>query len=226
VYKGAAKVKGIEAFLVEPVRGIEILSFLPEDAQGIANVYKVKEEDAAFAIPQMRDTIKHLPSGSRNFSTKSENGTAASALLAAVNADNDKTLIIAAHNDNGILQFPDGSHIAVDDVNSLMEKHSRKGLVLSCATLKSAQAGVNGVFSSRILEWNEITRACSDASKAINNAGIITYADLLHVLEKGIQAPDRDRKEFLTLVVSSAGTVTASAGGALLIVTISKSSTS
>jgi hypothetical protein len=196
----------IEPFLQRKVQSLKVITLLPSDARGIAKLYGVDENLAQAGLAQMQKTVDQFATifGSA-VSSRHQAVSDASSLEKILKSEHDETVIIVGHNNGTDLKFPDGSTLKLTKVNDLLTSQPGKGVLLSCDTLESAQTNQEGTFSAHILQWYEISRACREAVNAQQTDRDMSFLSLLHTLETGLQAPDKERKQSLTLMARACG---------------------
>lgn len=207
VCKAGKGEQSIDRFLLQRIKTVKILDALPTNAGEIAAVYDVPEAVAGGGVAQMQVIGRKLSSyGTERISNGgAHNRKIADLLREALAIKDDSTVILVGHNDGRKLKFADGSDLPVTEVNSMLSNRPGRGVLLSCDTLSQVAESDEGVFSARIIEWNDIVHACAAALSASRASEEITFSDLLHAMEGGLKEIQKKQDEFTRLVAYSCG---------------------
>jgi hypothetical protein len=199
--------QSIDRFLLQRIKTVKILDVLPTNAGEIAAVYDVSEAVAGGGVAQMEVIGRKLSSyGTKRISIGgTHNRNVANLLTEALAKRDDSTVIIVGHNDGRNLKFADGSDLPVTEVNNMLSNRPGRGVLLSCDTLNRVGESDDGVFSARILEWNDIAHACAAAMDASRTNGELTFSDLLQAMQSGLKETQKKYDEFTRLVAYSCG---------------------
>ena len=96
----------IEPFLQRQVQSLKVITLLPSDVHGIANLYGVDEKRAQAGLAQMQKTADQFATmfGS-DVSSRHQAVSEASSLEKILKSKRDETVIIVGHNDGRDLKF-------------------------------------------------------------------------------------------------------------------------
>ncbi len=197
---------------IDPKR-IRVLAALPEtdlDIRATFTELRSSYDDDLMkrSIQQMKDAREHWPESSF-LSAKPDESIRDQVVAASKSCRPDELIIIFAHNENGILRFPDGSLL---DSQWLGRFNARSPMpvVLSCETLLAAPDAA-GVKTLKRLDFKDTGIVISETLKRFQ--GKQDLQELGHIvrsLDEGFRGLEKARDTRLKVVlgISATGGIT------------------
>ncbi|MGO8670194.1 MAG: hypothetical protein ACLQVD_02335 [Capsulimonadaceae bacterium] len=126
-------------------------------------------------------------------------------LFARIHSNASSLLVLIGHSENGNLKGPDGSTVALKEINDECNKSSRPAIILSCSTVEHSSQIVNGVVTPRNIEFDEVAEALRYVQGKVGASNDATVQDFISHLSVGLQESEQRRHTKLVVVVSFTG---------------------
>ena len=188
--------QSVSALLQSKAGHPEIVVAIPTDAQGVEKVFGIPSAAAGPAVKYLEDTSEQFRALHSKMLNYALNGRPlAEVLLSEAKRQTAEPLFVVAHNERGMLKFPDGSTIRIDALYHALGQ--RRGVVLSCDTIHSEVPANNALLTNRELDFRDIANGLKSAQGLLSADPNLSLGSLLFAFAK----------EISTGATSSAGTV-------------------
>jgi len=172
--------QGVEALLQNEVGRPEIMVAIPTTADGVNKVFGLPASASVETVRFMVDTSKkfRVLNDSRVLNYAENGRPIADVVLGRAATKTNGMFILVAHNNQGMLRFPDGSVTTVSAVYEALGKN-RPGLVVSCDTINSDTVAQNVLLTNRVLDFKDIARGLEAAEQRLASDPKASVGDFL-----------------------------------------------
>lgn len=164
----------------------EIVVAIPTSAIGVEKVFGVPASVSAATVQYLVDTSQqfHALKNSHLLNYATNGRPLSEVLVSKAKQNSSDPLIVVAHNEKGLLKFPDGSSIRVDALYHALG--NRVGIVLSCDTIHSENAPNNVLLTNRELDFRDVVRGLRSAEAGLSANPDLSLGSLLFEFSRSI----------------------------------------
>ena len=198
-----------QAALKTPISSSAVVAALPQDAAGVAAMYRPETAKYPAVLAEYQSAIQRftkLPN-TTILTTRTAGRSIRQQLLAEASAAQKRSLlIVVGHNENGVLKLPDASRVTLDELAQASANSGRPILVLSCDTINTNVATA-GFVTTRPLYFDEIATALQRV--AVSKPNEQSVGDFVRSVNVALASPSgqANKKQILTAVAVVGGSV-------------------
>jgi hypothetical protein len=183
----------------------EIIVAIPTSAIGVEKVFGVPASVSAATVKYLVDTSQqfHALKNSHLLNYATNGRPLSEVLVSKAKQNSSDPLILVAHNERGLLKFPDGSSIRVDALYHTLG--NRVGIVLSCDTIHSENAPNNFLLTNRELDFRDVVRGLRSAEEGLSANPDLSLGSLLFQFSKNIPQNDSSSAQKVKVVALVVG---------------------